>query len=70
MVRWLASRATQKRIPARIDTTADVPSGLDVDAVVARVRQEQSATYRGSSLPISLNQSSVVDNPSSRLMGL
>ena len=70
MVRWLSSRATQKRIPARIDTTADVPSGLDVDAVVARVRQEQSATYRGSSLPISLNQSSVVANPSSRLMGL
>ncbi len=70
MARWLASRATAKRIPAHIDTAADVPSELDVDAVVARVRDGQIATYRGSSLPTALNQPSVAANPSSRLMGL
>lgn len=70
MARWLASRATQKRIPARIDTESDVPSELDVDAVVPRVPHRQIPTYRGSSLPMSLNQSSVAANPSSRLMGL
>ena len=35
LARWLANRATRPRIPASIDVSAGVPTGLNVEAVVA-----------------------------------
>ena len=62
LMQWFAGRAVSPRIPPRIDMAAAVPARLTVETVVAGSQP--------SSLPISRNQSSVVVNPSSRLIGL
>jgi glycosyltransferase involved in cell wall biosynthesis len=42
LARWLANRATRKGPPAHIDTASGVPSGLDIETVVAGYHAHRS----------------------------